>query len=201
MAQHSSNTLGSTLNPVQPGESELIAQAAQGNAKAFRILVNRYLPLVYNYLYRMTQNHELSEEMVQEAFVKAYQNLKTFDQNRAFKPWLLRIATNATLSEMRKQRKIVSLNALEDDGAWHEADYQLTEDASMQLERQWTADEVQQAISQLDVKYRQVLTLRYQQDLSYEEIAEVTQTPLNTVRTWLKRGLEKLKTILQEATP
>lgn len=187
-------------NTTQPGEAELIALAANGDAKAFRVLVNQYLPLVYNYLFRMTQNHELSEEMAQEAFVKAYQNLKTFDRTRAFKPWLLRIATNATLSELRKQKKVVSLNALEEEGSFHEADYQSTEDITLQLERQLTHEEVQQAITQLASKYRQVLLMRYQQELSYEEIADAMQIPLNTTRTWLKRGLEKLKQAVKEVT-
>jgi RNA polymerase sigma-70 factor (ECF subfamily) len=188
-----------TASTVQLDESELIASAANGDAKAFRLLVNRYLPLVYNYLFRMTQNHELSEEMAQEAFVKAYRNLKSFDRSRAFKPWLLRIATNATLSELRKQKKVVSLNAMEEEGTFQETDYQTTEDITIQLERQLSQEEVQQAMEQLPSKYRQVLLLRYQQELSYEEIAETMQTPLNTVRTWLKRGLEKLKQSVQEA--
>jgi RNA polymerase sigma-70 factor (ECF subfamily) len=187
-------------NTTQPGETELIALAAQGNAKAFRVLVNQYLPLVYNYLFRMTQNHELSEEMAQEAFVKAYQNLKTFDRTRAFKPWLLRIATNATLSELRKQKKVVSLNALEEEGGFNEADHQSTEDITIQLERQLTHDEVQQAMTQLAPKYRQALLMRYQQEMSYEEIADAMQIPLNTTRTWLKRGLEKLKQAVKEVT-
>lgn len=180
-------------------DSELIGLSLQGNQRAFRDLVNRYLPLVYNYLYRMTSNHELSEEMAQEAFVKAYHSLKNFDRSRPFKPWLLRIASNAAISALRKQSKVVSLNALEEEGYWGEAQHQSQEGTEAVLERKFANEEVMKAMQSLDEKYRQVLLLRYQQDLSYEEISETLKIPLNTVRTWLKRGLEKLKLQVTEA--
>jgi RNA polymerase sigma-70 factor, ECF subfamily len=181
-----------------PSDSDLIGLAAAGDGKAFNQLVRRYLPMVYNYLYRMTGNHEVSEEMAQEAFVKAYKNLKGFDRARPFKPWILRIASNAAVSELRKQSKVVSLNALEEDGHWQEADFGRGEDTVTVLERKLASEEVMRGISKLDEKYRQVLLLRYQHDFSYEEISETMQVPLNTVRTWLKRGLDKLKYQVKE---
>lgn len=179
---------------LQPSDTELVGLALQGNQKAFGQLVNRYLPYVFNYLYRMTQNHEVSEEMAQEAFVKAYKNLKSFDKNRSFKPWILRIASNAAISELRKQSKVVSLNALEEEGQWGEADHQPQENIDVQLERKLSSEEVMKVLGHLDEKYQQVLLLRYQQELSYDEISQALNIPLNTVRTWIKRGLEKLKT-------
>src|SRR5690242_11268026 len=98
------NSFQSKTSLLEPKDAELAALTARGDQKAFGKLVNRYLPLVYNTLYRMTQNHELSEEMAQEAFVKAYNHIDTFDLERGnFKPWILRIATNAAISEIRKQ--------------------------------------------------------------------------------------------------
>jgi RNA polymerase sigma-70 factor (ECF subfamily) len=187
-----------TLQFQQPSDSELIESSLLGNQKAFGQLVNRYLPQVYNFLYRMTQNADTSEEIAQEAFVKAFRNIKSFDRSRPFRPWILRIASNAAVSELRKQSKIVSLNALEEDGAWSEADHQKDEDIVVSLERKLSNEEVMKAMEQLDVKYRQVLLLRYQQELSYEEIAQALEIPLNTVRTWIKRGLEKLKNEVKE---
>jgi RNA polymerase sigma-70 factor (ECF subfamily) len=183
---------------LQPGDAEWIERAVRGDPKAFSYLVNRYLPLVYNYLYRMTQNHEVSEEMAQEAFVKAYQNLKSFDQTRSFKPWILRIASNAAISQIRKQSRLVSLNALEEEGVWGEAEHQTAEDLVTQLERKLSTEAVLKAMGNLDDKYRQALLLRYQQELSYEEIAEALSIPLNTVRTWIKRGMDKLRNEMKE---
>lgn len=183
---------------LQPGDAEWIERAVRGDQKAFSYLVNRYLPLVYNYLYRMTQNHEVSEEMAQEAFVKAYQNLKSFDPARSFKPWILRIASNAAISQIRKQSRLVSLNALEEEGVWGEAEHQTAEDLVTQLERKLSTEAVLKAMGNLDDKYRQALLLRYQQELSYEEIAEALSIPLNTVRTWIKRGMDKLRNEVKE---
>lgn len=185
-----------------PNDADLATLAREGDQKAFGKLVNRYLPLVFNTLFRMTQNHELSEEMAQEAFAKAFHHLNCFDSTRgSFKSWILRIATNAAISEMRKQSKVVSLNALEDAGHWGEAHHQLANDSDdilNSLERRLSTEEVLQAMEKLDVKYRQALLLRYQNDLSYEEVAQALNIPLNTARTWIKRGLEKLKIQVKE---
>lgn len=183
---------------LQPSDAALVEQALRNDQKAFRQLVNRYLPLVYNYLYRMTQNHEVSEEMAQEAFVKAYNHLKSFDQSRSFKPWILRIASNAAISELRKQSKVVSLNALEEEGHWGEADHQPADDIVARLERKLSSEEVLNVLNKMDEKYRQVLLLRYKEELSYEEISQALNIPLNTVRTWIKRGLDKLKNDVKE---
>jgi RNA polymerase sigma-70 factor, ECF subfamily len=183
---------------LQPSDAVLVERSLKGDQKAFRSLVNRYLPLVYNALYQMTQNHEISEEMAQEAFVKVYKNLNSFDRSRSFKPWLLRIASNAAISALRKQSKVVSLNALEEEGYWGEPDHQPTEDVTVRLERKLSSQEVLKALGNMDEKYRQVLLLRYQNELSYEEIAQTLNIPLNTVRTWIKRGLDKLKNEVKE---
>lgn len=188
----------SNVFSAQTSDAELVEFSLRGDSRAFRSLMQRYLSTVYNYLYRMTQNHEVSEEMAQEAFVKAYHHLKTFDRNRAFKPWLLRIASNAAISALRKQSKVVSLNALEEEGYWGEAEHQTDVDVLVTLERKLSSEEVMKALQRLDDKYRQALLLRYQQDLSYEEVAQALQLPLNTVRTRLKRGLEKLKNEVKE---
>ena len=181
-------------------DQDWVALARKGNATAFRHLVNQYLPMVYNALYRMTQNHELSEEIAQEAFVKAYQHLNRFDANRgSFKAWLLKIAHNAAVSELRKRTGTVSLNALEETGSWGEMDHQTTEDPLQQVERELSTEALTAAIEKLDPKYRDALLLRFQQDLSYEEISQALNIPLNTTRTWIKRGLEKLRTEVLKA--
>lgn len=191
--------LPSTTSLHETKDAELVASSRNGDARAFARLVNRYLPMVYNTLYRMTQNHELSEEMAQEAFVKAYSHLDSFDLERgSFKPWILRIATNAAVSELRKQSKVISLNALEESGNWGESEHQVGETMESILERRLSSEEVMQALQKLDAKYRQALILRYQNDLSYEEVAQAMNIPLNTVRTWIKRGLEKLKNEVKE---
>jgi RNA polymerase sigma-70 factor (ECF subfamily) len=176
-------------------DADLIRRTLQnGQSKAFRLLMERYLPLVYNHLYRMTQNHELSEEMTQDAFVKVYTHLASFDTERSFKPWLLRIASNAAISALRKHaNRTVSLSEMEENTGFDPPSGHAGDDPAMALEEQFTSEVVLAEVGKLDEKYRIPILLRYQADYKYEEVAEATGLPLNTVRTRLKRGLEKLK--------
>ncbi len=174
----------------------LIRGSLQGDAKAFRVLVNRYLPLVYNYSYRLSGSAEIAEEVSQEVFVKVYQHLKRFDQSKPLKPWLLRITSNATISILRKQSRVVSLNtsldALVDEGK------EPTIIEEHQAEMRVSNEQLFSAMAKIDPKYRQALLLRYSEEQTYEEIAETMNIPLNTVRTWLRRGRDKLYALVKE---
>jgi RNA polymerase sigma-70 factor, ECF subfamily len=190
-----------TLPKYTDSDTELVALSVRGDAKAFQHLMERYLATVYNHLYRMTHNHELSEEMAQEAFVKAYRNLGSFDGARSFKPWILRIASNAAISALRKQSNVVSLDAMEESGHAYEPAARTFDEPDDQLDRKLTSQALVTAMQTLDEKYRAALLLRYQNDLSYEEVADTLGLPLNTIRTRLRRGLEKLREILHKTTP
>lgn len=190
----------------QERDAELATRSLGKDERAFRELVQRYSGLVYNIIYRMTNNRELSEEMTQEAFMKAYKNLRTYDTARPFRPWLLRIASNATLSELRKRgrHQATSLDELQESGfsVENEPNRHIQpghgDEISTSLERSEASQQVLKAMDKLDPRYKQALLLRYQQDLSYEEVAEALEVPLNTVRTWLRRGLEKLRDEVKE---
>lgn len=181
------------------GECLKTQNNTQQDNRFFRELVSRYAGLVFNMTYRMTNNRELSEEITQDTFVKTYQHLAKFDTSKTFKPWLLRIASNTTISELRRrsnkqQSSVVSMSALEEDG-WQLPD-QVSDSQQVVLERQLADSEILALLNTLDEKYRQVLVLRYLKDLSYEEVSESLGIPLNTVRTWIRRGLESLRTEL-----
>lgn len=184
-------------------DATLIAQVKAGNQRGFRDLVNRYVSLVYAYIYRMTQNAELSDEMTQDVFVKVHKYLHTFDETRPFKPWLLRIAANTTMSALRKQKKTVSLDALQEETPGKEwgADTQPGNDPSHLAEVRDLSQQVLAGMQTLAPNYRQVLLLRYSEALSYEEIAQTLEVPVNTIRTWIKRGREKLKAHVKEYLP
>ena len=188
--------------PVLPEDGPLVVQALAGDEKAFRTLVNRNLPTVYNFLYRMAQTPEQAEEWTQDTFVKVYKNLKTYDTTRPFKPWVLRIASNTAVSALRKEAKVVSiqssLDGLKESGSW--AEPAAPGDTAAQAETRLVEAQLQEALGQLDPKYRQVLLLRYTEDLSYEEISDAMAVPLNTVRTWLRRGRDKLMALAKELT-
>lgn len=182
-------------------EACLASADSAASEKSFRTLVERYSGLVFNVVYKMTHQYELAEEITQETFVKAFQHLSQFDRSRSFKPWLLRIASNTAISALRKKTVAqVPLDVMSEQGievaegenvlSMHR---QLGDDSLTLLEKKMAQEEVLGLLEKLDPKYRQILILRYSEELSYEEIAEVLAIPLNTVRTWIRRGLEKLK--------
>lgn len=184
-------------------EEQLIQQAIRKDAKAFRELMSRYVKLVYSFVYRMVQQPELAEDMTQEIFVKVYQNLDKFQPEKPFKPWLLRIASNHTVSHLRKKANVaLSLDALQEEQPGREWGGVTDSDAMPErlLEGEERARTVQEALNSLAPNYRQALLLRFQADLSYEEISTRMQVPVNTIRTWLKRGKARLQAslILQE---
>ena len=176
-------------------DAELIQQVLSGKqARSFQVLMQRYLPLVFGYIFKMTQNHELSEELAQEVFVKVYTHLSTFNVDRPFKPWLMRIASNTTVSHLRKNNhQNLSLNEMEENIGFDLPSQQSNDNPEHYLEEQYTSELIMAEVDKLPEKYRLPLLLRYQADYKYEEVAEAMDLPINTVRTRLKRGLEKLK--------
>ncbi len=183
-----------TANTTISRDAERILRTIAGEEKAFRELVDEYGGLVYNFIFKMTRNPEMADDLTQEIFVKAYRKLDSFDRTRPFRPWLLRIASNTTFSELRRRNKVVSISTLEEENPVFEVqDTSETADTARIVEERLSSRLVLDAISALDPRYRQVLLLRYREQLSYEEIAEVTGAPLNTIRTWLRRGREALR--------
>lgn len=173
-----------------------IKQVLKGDQSAFSDIVNLYQHKLYQLCYRMLGNRQEAEDIAQEAFVRAYINLQTFDQKRKFSTWLYRIATNLCIDRIRKKKPDYYLDA-EVEGteglnmySQIAADEQLPEDAAMQMELQ---DRIQYEISKLPDKYRAVIVLKYIEELSLQEISEVLDLPLGTVKTRIHRGREALR--------
>lgn len=177
----------------------------QESQKAFREIIRRYNGLVYHFAYNMTHQSEMSEEITQDTFLKVHQNIHRFDNKRVFKPWLMRIASNTAISALRKEqnKQTVSIDVLAEQGFQLSDLEQLStqqqpsstdvNQMEKQEEQTQSKEQIQNALEQLDEKYRQVLVLRYMQEFSYEDISQSLGIPLNTVRTWLRRGLEQFK--------
>ena len=185
----------SVINP-PPTDETLITLSVDGNQQAFRRLVIRHSGLIYNFILKRVSNRELAEDLTQEVFVNVYRSLRKFDCQRSFKPWILRIASNTIISNSRKVQvrpQTVSISELQEHDSYKDwADSPLT-DPQNQLERKILSESAEQAISKLEARYQETLQLRYIQELSYAEIAKIKGIPLNTVKTWVKRGKELLQ--------
>lgn len=186
----------STALQAQLDDSLVVGAVLAGDGKSYDILVRRYQKLVYNMLFQMVHSHEMAADLTQDTFLKAYRALGTFRREAKFKPWLLRIATNSCLNAIRDSKDHDSLDAiLEENPA---AEPVGTIDVESEVEWRISQQMLVEALSQLKLRHRQIFVLRYQHDLSYEEIAEVSGESISTVKSLLFRIREKLRTILQE---
>ncbi|QCT28508.1 RNA polymerase sigma factor SigW [Bacillus velezensis] len=178
-----------------------IKQVKKGDQNAFAEIVDLYKDKIYQLCYRMLGNVHEAEDIAQEAFIRAYVNIDSFDINRKFSTWLYRIATNLTIDRIRKKKPDYYLDA-EVAGAEGltmysqiAADGVLPEDAVLSLE---LSDTIQKKILKLPDKYRTVIVLKYIDELSLIEIGEILNIPVGTVKTRIHRGREALRKQLSD---
>jgi len=173
-------------------DGEIVKAVLRGGVEAYRVLVHRYERRVYAVARGMLRSHDEADEVAQEAFVRAYQSLHTFDTSRAFFPWLCRITVNLaiTLSQQRDRRGSDSLDEYE-RRAGHEAP--ADDDPSRVAEQRELEAAVGRALSELPDGMREVFILRTFDDLSYQEISEVLGLPKGTVMSRLARARERVR--------
>lgn len=174
-------------------EALLISRARDGDQEAFRQLVERYQGAVYNLAYRMLGDPGDAEDAAQEIFVRIYRQLGRYDPARKFSTWTLAIATNYCIDQLRRRR--MQLVPLENIIPWARAREAGPEGEAITQEER---DEVQRLITRLPEKYRAPLVLRYFDELSCAEIAEVLGMPEGTVKTQIHRARKALGKLIAE---
>ncbi|MEC1522288.1 RNA polymerase sigma factor SigW [Neobacillus niacini] len=173
-----------------------IKQVLKGDQDAFAEIVEIYSNSIYQLGYRMLGNRHEAEDIAQEAFIRAYVNIKSFNQDLKFSTWLFRIATNLCIDRMRKKKPDYYLDA-EVSGTDGLTMYsQLASNSPLpenELESLELQESVQKEILKLPEKYRSVIVLKYIEELSLNEISEILDLPLGTVKTRIHRGREALR--------
>jgi RNA polymerase sigma-70 factor, ECF subfamily len=183
-------------------DEELAAAAAGGSEEAFRALVERFERPVHALLLRIVRRADVAEELAQDAFVKAWRALGRFDPTRKFSSWLFKIAHNTALDALRRRgEETLSLDA---PVGGSETPPELpadprAEDALERLTSREAARALERAIAELRPAYREILLLRFAEELSYDEIAEITGAPLGTVKVHLFRARRELARRMAEA--
>lgn len=179
----------------------LVKEAREGDEQSYKRLVNKYERALYYHILKMVKDKEQVEDLVQEAFVKAFDNLESYNTNYAFSTWLYRIATNHTIDYLRKKKlQTLSIDKPRKTKSG-EMEMQL-EDQSAQTDRSIIRKQrqniVQDAIDELPVKYRKVIRLRHMEEKSYQEISEELGKPLGTVKAHIFRAREMLYKSLKD---
>jgi RNA polymerase sigma-70 factor (ECF subfamily) len=185
---------------VIPIEARLARRALKGDQQAFAEIVALYQDKLYHMAFRMLGSRQEAEDVTQEAFLRVYRNLDRYDESMKFSTWIYRIATNLCIDRLRKRKAIYSLDAESNeheglDGyALIPSDNRTPESETLLTETQRI---VREAIDTLPAKYKSVMVLRYLHDLSLQEIGEVLDMPVTTVKTRVHRGREFLRKKLE----
>ncbi|MBS2031679.1 MAG: sigma-70 family RNA polymerase sigma factor [Deltaproteobacteria bacterium] len=179
-------------------DAELAKAAVRGERDAFARLVEQHHRAVFALCYRLLRERDEAGDAAQEAFVRAYASIASFDVAQPFAPWVLRIARNHCLDLLRRRLpadRVVALDAPRDEDDVRPRDLvdERAERGDEKLERAQTAQALDAAVAALPEKYRTVVSLYHQQHLTYQQIAEVLNVPIGTVMTWLHRARAQLR--------
>ncbi len=175
-----------------------MTQALAGSQAAFEQIVRRYQRPVISLIARMTGDRLLAEDLAQETFVKAFRNLAAFDTTRRLSSWLFRIAHNTAIDALRRAPH-AALPLESSSGRLSEAIEPAVPPAPDPVERQALAGAIEAARSQLRPEYRAAVSLRYDENLSFEDIGQVMGIPETTARSHVHRARRELSRILRAA--
>jgi len=182
-----------------PTDEELIGAFQRGDARAFDALVGRYKDQLTNFAFRFLGDFDEADDVVQETFIRVYRKGGAYRPIARFSTWIYTIAANLAKTHLRrlKRRSLFSLNRGREGS--DEGDYDIPDDrnpADRQAERSLEAAIIQKALDSIPAKYREVVVLSDIQDLSYEEICDITHLNIGTVKSRLNRGRGMLKRLL-----
>jgi len=186
------------LNTLTDQEVVLLARA--GQERAYRELVRRYERPIFSLLYRMVRDRELAEDLSQETFVKALNAIESYRPEYKFSSWLFKIANNAAIDHLRRRE----LDTLSLEGSPHAVTPDAMEATALQIgdraenpldivEAKELGGEIERAIALLRPEYRACILLRHVDGRAYEEIAEMLDLPLGTVKTYIHRARNELR--------
>ena len=191
------------MNYAQLEDKELAALASKGREMAFRELLSRYERPIFSLIYRMVRDRTLAEDLAQEAFIRAFNAIHSYQPRFKFSSWIFKIANNHTIDHLRKRK----LETVSIDGSPHarnaeeEAQTRLvvesTEEAQDHfVEARELGGQIEEAIGHLRPEYQTAVLLRHVEGYTYDEIAEIMELPLGTVKTYLHRARAELKGLL-----
>jgi RNA polymerase sigma-70 factor (ECF subfamily) len=188
----------------QLSDKDVIEHARQGRESAFRELIRRYERPVFSVIYRMVRDRELSEDLAQDTFIKVLNALDKYDPSYKFSSWIFKIAHNTTVDHIRKKE----LDTLSLDGSPHARTQEQAEatsftpaatglDPAGYAESQEIGAEIEAAIGELRPQYREAILLWHVEGRPYDEIADIMDLPLGTVKTYIHRGRHELRAKLE----
>jgi len=188
-------------NPTRSETDEQLAELCRkGDHGAFHELMDRYLKPIFNFVRQYSKDSEDTDDITQDAFFKVWRNIGQYKKGRAFKPWLYTIARNTALDYLKKKRS-VSFSNLDDNESDIAFADTLADNEPLPTElfdRAALTKDMEKKLEKLQPDYRSVIILHYNEDMTFEEIATVVNRPMNTVKSWHRRALLRLREISKD---
>lgn len=177
-------------------DEDVMEQLQNGVIPAFDIIVHRFKDRLHNFLYRYTHNHEDCEDLVQETFLRVYRSRQSYKRIAKLSTWIYTIALNLAKTMYKKKQRMKTFSIHEDetnpdDRAFDIEDTSILQDEKLHLKN--SMDELEKALVELNDDFREAIVLRDIQQLSYEEISEITDTPMGTVKSRINRARVQLQ--------
>jgi len=186
------------------GDQELIKKILQGDRASFEHLMQSYNKRIFNFIYRMVRNEEVAVELTQDFFIKIYMVIQKYNFQYKFSTWAYRICYNMVIDHVRKNPAYV--DSLDSNPLSRKqlsrTNQVVREDGFSNLEKEEIRTYIWNVVDRIPIKYRDLILLRYQQGLKYEEIASVTELPVGTVKNRIFKAKELIrKEIDQDGMP
>jgi len=186
---------------IETNDSQLVQKYLSGDEESLKLLIRNYLKPVFSFVYHFVNNPAEAEDIAQDVFVKMWKNLKKFDQQKKFKTWLFAIAKNTALDYLKKKKFLLFSEFINADGE-NILEETLTDINPLPdeiFEQADSAQTLEKIFDKLPTHYRVVLDLYYQKSFNLREIAEILGKQKNTIKSWHRRALIKLKEKLSNA--
>ena len=183
-------------------DADVVASFLEGEERAFQELVERYQTRLLNFIYRTIGDREKAEDLVQEVFIRVYRHLHRFDRSKKFSTWAYTIASNLAKNELRNRSRnpLVLFQSLRGPSDEEERPVEFEDTGSRPddlYRKRHLRELVEQTVAQLPEHHRQVFVLRELEGKSYEEIAEITDCNLGTVKSRLNRARTAFASIIE----
>ncbi|MDR8391559.1 sigma-70 family RNA polymerase sigma factor [Aliifodinibius sp. S!AR15-10] len=181
-------------------DEDLMEHFQAGYEEGFNLLVKRYTDRLHNFLYRYTHDHQDCEDLVQETFLRVYRSRHSYERIAKFSTWMYTIALNLAKSLYKKKKRMTTVTIHKDPDDPEDRKIDLEDDGILQddsLHEKMCMSQLEKALMELNENFREVVVLRDIQQLSYEEISEMTDNPMGTVKSRINRGRAQLQELLE----
>ncbi len=190
---------------MQPGDEKLMQGIKKGDMRAFDVLVRRWEDQLFDLIYRIIGDFEVTKDIRQEVLLRVYQAARRYRPHNQFKAWLYRIAVNCSINELRRRERhsVLSLDVSYQDNDGQEQPLESVlahpnPQPDEMVQQSEVAEHIQNALRRLSDKQRIVIVLRHYEGLKFHQIASVLDCPIGTVKSRMRHGLERLRMMLRD---